>query len=106
MSLDPSDLLESVEDQETFLEFVRALIRDRIEGEASLKSGGGAGWTLPDGTRFVDSDENGWRNFSIEDFLGASLGWAEDTEFGKTQNISTNPWRQFATFLYLGKIYE
>ena len=105
MALDPGDLLESVEDQETFLEFVRALIADRIEGERSIEKDS-TGVTFSDGGRYIDCDDNGWRNFSIEGFLEAAVGWADDTDFGKRQGIPSNHWRQFATFLYLGKIYE
>jgi len=106
MAMEPFEALELVEDQSTFLEFVRALAADRVEGQRSLEAGGGAGIRMPDGTRLIDLDDFGWRNFTIVDFLEASLSWAEDSDFGARQGISPNPWRQFATFLYCGKIYE
>ena len=106
MTMDPFLALEIVEDQTTFLEFVRVLIADRIEGAGSLETGGGIGITMPDGRRLIERDDSGWNNFTISAFLEASLAWAEDSDFGKRQSISENPWRQFATFLYCGKIYE
>lgn len=52
-------------------------------------------------------EANGWQNVTIDGFLAGANAWAEDSDFGKTQGISPdNPWRQFATFLYCGKIYE
>ena len=75
--------LEGVTDDVTFLGFVRALAADRR------------------------ANAEAWENGSIEDFLEASTNWAEDSEFGSTQGISTvSPWKKFAVFLYCGKIYE
>jgi len=75
--------LETVTDEVTFLEFVRKLAADR---RANAQT---------------------WENGSIEDFLEASSGWAEDSEFGSRQGLSTvSPWKKFAVFLYSGKIYE
>jgi len=75
--------LETVTDEATFLEFVRALAEDR-------RGNGGA-----------------WENDSIEDFLESAGNWAEDSEFGAKQGLSAaSPWKKFAVFLYCGKIYE
>lgn len=75
--------LEKVTDQATFLAFVQALIANRRD------------------------DAEHWENASIEDFLEAASAWAEDSAFGSQQGLSlASPWRQFATFLYSGKIYE
>lgn len=75
--------LEAVTDEVTFLAFVQALAADR-RGNADH-----------------------WENGSIEDFLDAASAWAEDSEFGAMQGLSSaSPWRKFATFLYSGKIYE
>ena len=89
---------DAVHDGHTLLEFVKALIADRQDELAkesrSPPSPYGAG-------------ANGWENGTIEGFLGAASAWAESTSFGETQGLSdTNPWRQFAAFLYCGKIYE
>lgn len=75
--------LEVVTDEATFREFVRRLAADRRANAAA------------------------WKNDSIEDFLEASSSWAEDSEFGSRQGLSTaSPWKKFAVFLYCGKIYE
>lgn len=75
--------LEIVTDESTFLEFVHALVASRRH------------------------DAEGWANESIEDFLDAASSWAEDSEFGSRQGLSSaSPWKKFAVFLYCGKIYE
>ena len=77
-----TDQLEAVNDRESFLAFVRALIADRRVGQ-------------------------GWENDSIEHFLEAATAWADDSEFGDRQGLKdASPWKRFATFLYCGKIYE
>lgn len=90
--------LERVTDQESFVVFVRALAQDRVtatESEAKNPA-------PPYG-----ADAGGWENKSIEAFLEAALAWAEDSNFGATQGLTTaSLWRKFAMFLYCGKIYE
>jgi hypothetical protein len=87
-----------VADEESFLTFVDALRHDRELDIMQEK-------TLPSSP--YGPTQRGWNNITIESFLEAACSWAEDTEFGKTQNLSeTHFWRKFATFLYLGKIYE
>ena len=77
------DRLDAVEDETTFLEFVGALTADRL------------------------SNGQSWENGTIEDFLEAASSWAEDSEFGLRQGLSSaSPWKRFAAFLYCGKIYE
>ena len=89
---------DAVFDRRTLLEFVRALIADRedeVAKEASTPSSPYA------------AGANGWENSTIEGFLDAASRWAGSTNFGETQGLSgANPWRQFAAFLYCGKIYE
>jgi hypothetical protein len=88
----------SVCDQSSFLAFVRALVADR-EDEVAKE---GAKPSHP-----YDRGANGWVNGTIEAFLDAAASWAEASEFGKKQGLpDDNPWRQFAIFLYCGKIYE
>ena len=89
---------DAVKDQTTFLVFARLLLADR-EAAAnqhpkfpSIMEGPAAG---------------GWENVFIETFLEAAIAWAEDSNFGVNQGLSPeNPWGQFASFLYCGKIYE
>ncbi len=96
--MDLNQLLDRVENRESFFEFVRGLVTDRtqaVEQEAANPSS-------PYGP-----DAGGWENISIDAYLEAALSWAEDTEMGTTQGLSNFPsWKEFATFLYVGKIYE
>jgi hypothetical protein len=75
-------LLETVNDQASFLLFVEAL---------ALESRSGVGW----------------ENASITDFLESASAWAKDSSFGQGNDLgTTSPWRLFASFLYAGKVYE
>lgn len=77
------ELLDRVEDEATFLTFVRALLSDLQVSGAS------------------------WENSSLEQFLESALAWAESTNLGATQGLAGgSAWRRAATFLYCGKIYE
>jgi len=74
--------LGEVKDSATFLNFARALAATKTNGD-------------------------GWENTTIEAFLDSAISWAEDSDFGLSQGIApSNPWQQFAAFLYCGKIYE
>jgi hypothetical protein len=89
--------VDAVCDERTLLDFIGALVadlKDEVMKEAYSPSS-------PHGPGL-----NGWENDKIEDFLEAASRWAASTEFGKMQGLSGNPWRQFAAFLYCGKIYE
>jgi hypothetical protein len=96
-----NDYLEAVHDRASFLEFVRALMRDREEEvrkeklSPSSPYGPGAG---------------GWENASIEGFLESAVGWAEDVTAHEDERrpwfSETPSWPAFARFLYMGKIYE
>lgn len=90
---DITDKLDAVTDAASFLTFVAALLADRQQQEANS------------GTQNATSE---WANNSIASFLEGALSWAEDSDFGTTQDdeIANNPWQQFAVFLYCGKIYE
>lgn len=80
--MDLHEQLAEVMDATTFLAFVHALAADKRAN-------------------------NDWENTSVEAFLDAAIAWAEVNEFGIRQGLSpSNPWAQFATFLYCGKIYE
>ena len=91
-------ILEQVDDRASFFEFVRLLVLDRQRAAKQQLEN-------PDSPYGPDS--GGWENTTIDSYLDAALGWAEDTDMGTTQGLSPIPsWREFATFLYLGKIYE
>jgi hypothetical protein len=87
-------VLEEVKDEYSFLAFAKALIADRAphEGKAIDEVG------------FVED----WANNDISGFLESAVAWAEDSNFGINQKpeLATNKWKQFAVFLYCGKIYE
>lgn len=84
--MDLYELAEQVEDSRSFLTFAQALMVDR---QTNAQSG------------------EGWENVSIEAFLEAAIAWAHDSHFGVRQGLDPgNPWKQFAAFLYCGKIYE
>jgi len=92
------EAIDKVNDAESFLNFVRVLIaekKDEVKKEkvhSSSPYGPGA---------------NGWENARIETFLEAAVAWAADTDFVQKQNDPhVNSWRQFANFLYAGKLYE
>lgn len=94
--MDLHEQADAVCDERTLLEFIKALVADRVE----------------EGTKEAISPSspfgpgaNGWENGTIEDFLDAASRWAASTNFGEAQGLSGNPWRQFAAFLYCGKIY-
>lgn len=73
--------LDQVRDAKTFLAFARALAQDIPNSE--------------------------WENTTIEAFLDGAVAWAEASNFGVNQGLeASNPWGQFANFLYCGKIYE
>ena len=90
--------IEKVRDRESFLVFVRLLAADRADEAKKEESAPSS--PLGPGV-------NGWENSTIEDFLESASAWAETSNFGETQGLNAdNPWKQFAAFLYAGKIYE
>jgi hypothetical protein len=91
-------LLESVVDERSFLAFVEALRNDRELDVAAEKNNPSSPY---------GPTTRGWENTTIESFLESAQAWAENSNFGARQNLSsTSPWRKFAEFLYCGKIYE
>ena len=93
------DLLERVDSEESFLTFIAALAKDRRDAVVAEKDNPSSSLYGP--------DAGGWKNTLIEGFLEAAAAWAESTNFGLTQGLlPDNPWKRFAVFLYLGKIYE
>lgn len=91
------EYLDRVADEETFLEFARALAHDKADEDKKEK----ANPSHPYGP-----GHNEWENGSIVQFLDAAISWAEASKFGRTQDAPENPWKKFAIFLYCGKIYE
>lgn len=86
MTVELHNLLDQVNDDQTFLRFARALMADKAT-------------TSPDA---MD-----WQNNTIEEFLESAIAWVEDSDFGISQGLQpANSWQQFTVFLYCGKIYE
>lgn len=82
----------------SFLVFARVLAADRA-ASADQENGSSSPPYVP--------DANGWENTTIESFLESAIAWAEASDFGLTQGLSSsNPWQQCAVFLYCGKVYE
>lgn len=73
----PEELLDSVNSRETFLVFLAALLADQ-------------------------TDADGWKNASLENFLEAMYAWAIDTQL----LVEQANWRDFAQLLLAGKSYE
>jgi len=97
MSSDPNPNPKTVTDEASFLAFVRELAADQrlavnVEEQDSQRHGA----------------PRGWQNATIEQFLEAAVAWAEDSDFGRRQELGpeASPWRSLAVFLYAGKIYE
>ena len=88
------EIIDEVKDEQSFLNFVKALMKDRAEYEGK------------------PVDEVGfsgdWASNNISGFLESAIAWAEDSDFGGSQDpdLKSNKWKQFAVFLYCGKIYE
>lgn len=90
--------LDRVADQESFLAFARALAKDRA---AAVQM------EIVTPASPYGPSAGGWENVSIESFLEAAVAWAEDRNFGSSQGLDTaSPWKQFAVFLFSGRIYE
>jgi hypothetical protein len=96
--MDVTTLLEKVSDQESFFGVAKQLQADRLRAVELERSNPSSPY---------GPDAGGWESTTIESFLEAAISWADDSQFGASQGLATsNPWRQFATFLYCGKIYE
>ena len=88
------ELLDEVKDEKSFLYFAKALMKDREAHESKPVNEVGF--------------SGDWANNDISGFLESAVAWAEDSDFGVSQDIElqSNKWKQFAVFLYCGKIYE
>lgn len=89
--MDLYEKLEEVNSKETFLEFVEALIADKLDEEKK---------ELISPSSPYSSGANGWENSTITSFLESAHAFSEDSN---QINLS---WKSFALFLYAGKIYE
>ncbi|MEZ5366220.1 MAG: hypothetical protein R2748_28755 [Bryobacterales bacterium] len=95
--MDLYEALDRVKDFPSFLTFAKLLQADREYAVTMEKEEPSSPY----------ASQHGWENITIEDFLDGAIRWAEATRCGESQGTSAaNPWKQFAEFLYCGKIYE
>lgn len=87
------ELLESVEDEQSFLAFARALSKGRASADS-------------DATTSDEFHDDGF-NQTLAAFLEAAVAWAEDSGFGARPGPKpANPWQLAARFLWAGCAYE
>jgi len=90
--------LESVHDEETFLQFLLALRDDR---EASIVME----QKVPSSP--YGPDAGGWENTTIERFFDTAVRWARNSVNGNPfYKKPDNPWRRCADILFAAKGYE
>ncbi len=97
---DLSDALESVHDEESFLQFLLAL-RDHREASVAQEK---VTPSLPYGP-----EAGGWENTTIERFFDAAVAWARASKNGlplADYVPPTNPWRRCADILFAAIGYE
>ncbi|WP_137111546.1 hypothetical protein [Rhodobacter sp. SY28-1] len=89
---------ERVHDLSSFLDFLEALMNDWEAATVSEKASPSSSY----------SSMYGWENTSIGSFLEAAIAGARDNKLGQPGNYlaDSNPWRQAAEIMLLGKIYE
>ena len=97
MTHDPMPDPKTLNDEASFVAFVRDLEADRrlaARGEVDDLHGCDAA--------------RGWQSSTIEQFLESALGWAEASRFGRSQWLAgdSSAWRRLAVFLHAGKGYE
>jgi hypothetical protein len=100
MPREPFHLLNSVKDEQSFLEFLSALAADRQRSAASEA-------VRPSSP--YGPEANDWENTTIDRFFLAAVEWAQASRHGlplANYIPSSNPWRRCAEILYAGKIYE
>lgn len=86
-----TDYLENVQDKQTFIEFVNALIEERSRAERIEQQGI---------EKYKSGTALGWHNTNLESFLQSALVWLVDSDKDEVS------WKLMAEFLYSGKIYE
>jgi hypothetical protein len=94
-------ILNTVNDRESFLEFVRFLMEDWNEDQARIEE------RKRQNTYSPVWDNSEWQNGGIGSFLEAALAWADVIPMGPNKKRLAEPsWKGFAEFLYAGKVYE
>jgi len=93
--MSPEELLDLVQDKESFVRFVTALAGEREAAETEERE---------DPKAYPVDGARGWKNGIISSYLYAGLEYFEERPLHKPEE--TPSWRMFAEFLYFGKIYE
>jgi hypothetical protein len=89
---------DNVRDIKSFLDFLEVLMRDWEVASHSEK-------LLPSAPY---SSMYGWENTTIGSFLEAAIAGARGNKLGEPggAHAGSNPWRQAAVIMLLGKMYE
>lgn len=97
MPIDLDELLELVNDEQSFIGFIEALRSDfaaerRLNDETP---------SLHDRTDF-----SGWENGTVDTFLDAAAAWATASSKSQPSASDKNVWQRCASILFAGKFYE
>jgi hypothetical protein len=98
MTVNLQTILESVADEQSFLQFMQALAEDWEDEQESER----AKPSSPYGP-----GANGWENGTVGAYLDAAVRWGEASINGlAVYEKPANPWKRAAQILYMGKLYE
>lgn len=89
------ELLDKVDDRDSFIAFVSALAIERREAQRLERE---------EPIRYQLGGALNWQNGDIASFLEAALGYFDDGPFHQPE--ADPSWRMLAEFLYCGKIME
>lgn len=98
MDKDLYELLDFVDSEESFVQFIERLSQDWYDAERK---------EIETPSSPYGSGQNGWENGTIGSFLESAAAWAEASKNGlEFYKKPENPWRRAAEIVYMGKIYE
>ncbi len=87
------EYLSNVKDDNSFIEFVKALVEDRRKAEVMEKE---------NAELYIYEGALGWKNCDIVNYLDGAVSWFEESGDDST----VTHWQKFAEFLYSGKVHE
>jgi len=88
-----TDLLQQVDDEQSFLRFLRAMREDYEKTERECGRSG----------QHICVAEGHWESRSIRDFLRSSEDWGTRGDFGEGVHHGEPILRRIATLLYVGR---
>jgi len=97
MSINLTEMAQTVQTEADFLRFAMALLADWQDEQEKLKTIAKAKYGGP--------GPNGWQNGTIGAFLDAMIAWAEDSDHTGRYDEAPN-WSLFARMLLAGSRYE